>query len=1724
MSVSLLAVPVHLDVLALLSDLSVAGPLLDFTRLPWRDSPHDKDNPYLSETIAAEAFEDQHRLQPGLHFHWSLPLALTKTSSIGLVYRQSFQSTFGKGAPAGGGKSGDDIWNELVGLNWLRVLDEDIGLARATLPAEDEEAAYLQSSLPEYALAIHQLLHTSVLPPAPDRWLLGRIVNGQVRSIKLIESNYMWPVGQDQDDDGPLAERYTVYPQISADPDQQPYRYLGRAGELGATLPNEDPASYLSDPLTAAGYGEPAFAAFYPLCRSVFGHYDPQPAADGEQFELVGLYRHPSRDYFRIFIDAFTATWQADHQTGDVVGTHPQYQQVNYLYLDLLDAIYRQWRLEIPVIISPELLQHIAPDAAAPPAGGGPQSAWDYLLSHRWLDEQGQLLPKAYSMTAIVGAPFQGSANDIRQALDTAIQSQLPQQLVCYARYDGSGDSDPLPQVDGDRIKIALGNSPTEALSALLAADISTAKRSIIEDTLEALQFAATLQQTTVDAGPVFEALRHEKEFHTLPGGQRWRIKARKPQDRKAGDLAEDPQGSLSEELANALNRLNRLEEDKDQNAAATDSLRRQIYADWCWYLKLESSLKQMANAPRFDDPGASDPSFGDGAGSGFGDGDDPGFGTDPGGGGEQGGAGTTAADDPAAAVAAEFLTGFKAFIGDEIDGRLAALRSGAASLDGAIAQQYAAVQAALWQYQVDAQFLQESDIVNWADFTAQMARQAPTLGDPASYGTHAAFLRAINGQLAGSDELLPWNEAAAEPDEYQALAQQLAAPDLPPFLRASLLLRANRLALEAYFPGIIKHRPALELTAEAATRFWRANDPVVLISGFEPTPRHQDVRDTLPARLISLPMPDESEGPLGEAGQLFDALRPGAGDSAAADEWHPMFLSWDVAFSQAHPAQDETYGPGYLQDHYRLGNTDFIAAQQPTYDTPIAFYGRTILTPSAGISLKSVLIDSLVPLMYRQFVDESGPGQPVTLNLFSAYLQRLDPQAAALPVDDPDAPAEQQIKQWLADELDRLDDTDGRLAQHLGVYLSGNSALPIVRQYLAEQPGADLTGDIDAFVDWATARSHIKTTFAAQHRSGLSEPLDLALLDDDDLRGAFVAQLTTNLGDSLQRYYAEKGTPAAQQAGFPHDHYDDLIAWYQPQAGEALGLVVQIRAYLALLDARGLAQVMAGFGDALIMRHQTFQLPVYNPYPHDSDDAFTAQVRAAVQTANRVAPNENLPFSPWRAGKIALSKLELLDNFGRYWPDDPANRGRGLGEFATLAADTLPDVGADLGQEFAVPPRLAQGAGLAFRWLAAHRDVEEMNDLPAANPICGWVVPNHLDNSLLIYTSEGKVLGSIDEDSRWRTFPGNRGPILPADIANPHLARMVQWLCDQGEAFLADFLSALDLAQENIEPENYAQHQALALLMGQPLALVRADVRLQLQEPPAVNVSQLQVQADVEAWHRYQAAGAQGPPPPRHTFGFEQVQVSLRLGEFHRLNDGLAGYWVEADDGRYGDAFYALQTGPTPSMSTRIQTRQAANSEDQDESQFLLSLSFGDTVKLSLLIDPRAPIHAATGVLPVAALSIPQEQYAAALQRLQVAFLTAPVLAPELGMELSLPTEPGYDWSWVQLDGQHWSTISAQGLIGRHQLRGLFGSGVDAVWAALLQQGWLEAVTADTARIVAEDKRAQADLPPVLAPAQEAVELLFHRLRIRPFDPTARFDTRYQLREGWLRLSPSPA
>jgi len=138
----------------------------------------------------------------------------------------------------------------------------------------------------------------------------------------------------------------------------------------------------------------------------------------------------------------------------------------------------------------------------------------------------------------------------------------------------------------------------------------------------------------------------------------------------------------------------------------------------------------------------------------------------------------------------------------------------------------------------------------------------------------------------------------------------------------------------------------------------------------------------------------------------------------------------------------------------------------------------------------------------------------------------------------------------------------------------------------------------------------------------------------------------------------------------------------------------------------------------------------------------------------------------------------------------------------------------------------------------------------------------------------------------------------------------MVNYICDRGQDFVRQFISAIDNALENIEPENFAQHQDLALLMGRPIALVRASLDIELQGLPAAH----------QGWNVFrQDLAREG----RDDDGFTRVLFPLRIGEYKQFNDGLVGYWKETAAGYENNKFYAPQSDDekeiTDSTSERI-------------------------------------------------------------------------------------------------------------------------------------------------------------------------------------------------------------
>lgn len=180
-----------------------------------------------------------------------------------------------------------------------------------------------------------------------------------------------------------------------------------------------------------------------------------------------------------------------------------------------------------------------------------------------------------------------------------------------------------------------------------------------------------------------------------------------------------------------------------------------------------------------------------------------------------------------------------------------------------------------------------------------------------------------------------------------------------------------------------------------------------------------------------------------------------------------------------------------------------------------------------------------------------------------------------------------------------------------------------------------------------------------------------------------------------------------------------------------------------------------------------------------------------------------------------------------------------------TASSDLSPVTGdtANAGRAY-LPPRVLAPGRVDSRWLSAAFDTSvpgftadfaESNDHPATSPVCGWIVPNHLDLSLAFYDADGSPIGSFGlehGDGVYRTRAGNLGnpqDDLDADLGpdsaplvNVHVARLMRFVNQEGAGFLTDLMAAIEQSDQYINPVGFAQDAALSVLIGRPLAIVR--------------------------------------------------------------------------------------------------------------------------------------------------------------------------------------------------------------------------------------------------------------------------------------------------------------
>lgn len=425
------------------------------------------------------------------------------------------------------------------------------------------------------------------------------------------------------------------------------------------------------------------------------------------------------------------------------------------------------------------------------------------------------------------------------------------------------------------------------------------------------------------------------------------------------------------------------------------------------------------------------------------------------------------------------------------------------------------------------------------------------------------------------------------------------------------------------------------------------------------------------------------------------------------------------------------------------------------------------------------------------------------------------------------------------------------------------------------------------------------------------------------------------------------------------------------------------------LLNAPVGLQRLAGFNSALGLRAAGPMLPPMRrdnkgPFRLDPFAAWLGREREMLATTPQ---NADGTFMPIRAGRLDLKELSVIDSFGQTMKL-PLNLIRGTRETVADGFRVAHSCAAPSGGDARLSPRLLQPARVRFD--------------TARVEIAGWVMPNHLDKSLVLFDAQGRLVCALQK--RLGLKAGASGPsFFPVDpprddsqegaraeSPDADLDAFRAWILslgpDSGDHFF-DIVNAGVVAGDARMPED---NPAASLLLGRPFALVRLAVGLELDGLPMSRPA-LPTRRD------------EGDNP-LDAHGAERVAWPLRLGDRRLRTDGLLGVFFPGPDLESSRASFQ------PAWDPRARVYDPpAGFAAQD-----LTLDCAEPTRVTLLMDPQARVHATTGALPRTYFALPDTLGAGARRVSEIFFQIAPIIGHGPAPAMPRPSDDYGEWSWV--------------------------------------------------------------------------------------------------------------
>jgi len=416
------------------------------------------------------------------------------------------------------------------------------------------------------------------------------------------------------------------------------------------------------------------------------------------------------------------------------------------------------------------------------------------------------------------------------------------------------------------------------------------------------------------------------------------------------------------------------------------------------------------------------------------------------------------------------------------------------------------------------------------------------------------------------------------------------------------------------------------------------------------------------------------------------------------------------------------------------------------------------------------------------------------------------------------------------------------------------------------------------------------------------------------------------------------------------------------------------------------LTQSMSGFNE-LLLGLTTDQL---NQPPTDISSLTGAMTQLSP------IPNQSFGFYPIRAGHFQVTKLWVVDDFGQVFDpisavsQNPASYQLVLG--TGMVTPTKTGENNNLAQ---LPPRVTQATRFDFNFVNGSGKTDDtLQENQLTDPLCGWLLPNHLDDALSIYTPDGHLLGELILTGnaklmrlRWDNAPGKNTPVgtpLSEVIENEYLRSFVEQLLqriDNAKAF-HDFLKIIDETLWTVEPLGGRRNELISVFIGRPLALVKSVMQYNLMEDLVYDQSWLDSTLKV-------------------TDGYETVSFPVQVGSLQDPQDGTIGYFF--DDFA---TFNSVLSEKIPVSSGYITNNPVSlNLKDPEKNVFIL-------------VDPRGEVNTISGILPVQVNVLPGPLVEDAMANMHVTFRTGPLITDPDKLSMPLPSEMSGNWSWIQHTG----------------------------------------------------------------------------------------------------------